>query len=104
MKQTIGLNEFRNAFQSHERTNFSYEGLEVLFDDLENIEKDTGNEIELDVIALCCEYVEMTAEEVKDNYEETEDWESIEEFLTDHTYLCGSFMDGKDKKFVFQQF
>lgn len=104
MKQTINLHDFRNSFQSHDRTNFSYEGLAVLFDALEEYEQDTGCEVELDVIGLCCDYVEMTAEEVKDNYQDTEDWESIEEFLTDHTYLCGSFMDGKDKKFVFQQF
>jgi hypothetical protein len=104
MKQTINLFDFRRAFQDHDRTNFSYDGLNVLFHALEEYEEDTGNELELDVIALCCDYVEMTAEEVKDNYQETEDWESIEEFLTDNTYLCGSWLDGKDKRFVFQQF
>lgn len=104
MKQTINLHQFREQFRLYERTNFSYEGLNVLFNALEEYEQDTGNEVELDVIGLCCEYVEMTAEEVKDNYEETEEWVNIEEFLTDHTYLCGWFMDGKDKKFVFQQF
>jgi hypothetical protein len=37
MKQTIGLNEFRNAFQSHERTNFSYEGLAVIFNQFKGV-------------------------------------------------------------------
>lgn len=104
MKQTIGLNEFRNAFQSHGRKNFTYDGLAVLFYALEDFEAGGGEEMELDVIGLCCDFVEMTADEVKDNYTASEDWQSIEEFLIDHTFLCGSFMDGKDKRFVFQQF
>ena len=104
MKQTIGLNEFRNAFQAHERTNFSYEGLAVLFDALEDFESGGGEEMELDVIGLCCDFVEMSADEVKDNYTASEDWESMEEYLQSETWLCGSFMDGKDKRFVFQQF
>jgi hypothetical protein len=104
MKKSIGIHEFREAFRLHERNNFSYEGLEVLFDSLESIEQDTGNEIELDVIALCCEFSEMTASEVKDYFSEAESWESVEEFLENETWLCGSWMDGKDKRFIFQQF
>jgi len=34
------------------KTNFSYEGLEILFEYLEELEESTGEEIELDVIAL----------------------------------------------------
>jgi hypothetical protein len=104
MKQTIGLNEFRNAFKAHGRKNFTYDGLAVLFDALEDAEHGREEEMELDVIGLCCDFVEMTADEVKDNYTASEDWQSIEEFLIEHTFLCGSFMDGKDKRFVFQQF
>ena len=58
MKTNVNLNDFRDAFKSHNRENFSYAGLEALFDYLEEYEESTGEELELDVIALCCEYSE----------------------------------------------
>ncbi|MCD6162597.1 MAG: hypothetical protein J7K40_09325 [candidate division Zixibacteria bacterium] len=56
MKQTVSLGDFRDAFQKMGRgDNFSYEGLEALYDFLEECE---GEDYELDVIALCCAYSE----------------------------------------------
>jgi hypothetical protein len=61
MKQTINIHQFRNAFaRAGREENFSYEGQEALFDWLESYEEDTGEEIELDVIALCCDFTEYT--------------------------------------------
>jgi len=58
----IGLNEFREAFSYCDRKdNFSYKGLEVLFDYLD--EFSDHRSIELDVIAACCEYTESTISE-----------------------------------------
>ena len=54
MKQTINEYQFKEAFQSSRPNNFSYEGLTALYDYLEQYEEDTGQEIELDVIGLCC--------------------------------------------------
>ena len=54
MKQTVYLNDFINAFQKIRPDNFSYEGLEQLFEYLESYEEDAQEQIELDVIALCC--------------------------------------------------
>jgi len=48
--------------------NFSHAGLLALFDMLESIEEDTGTPIELDVIALCCEFSEYTITEVIEQY------------------------------------
>ena len=104
MKQTINLFDFRRAFQDHDRTNFSYDGLNVLFDALTDFEAGGGEEMELDVIGLCCDFVEMSADEVRDCYPASTDWESIEEYLQDETWLCGSFINDKNKKLVFQQF
>jgi len=104
MKQTINLFDFRRAFQDHDRDNFSYDGLNLLFDALTDFEAGDFTEIELDVIGLCCDFVEMSADEVRDCYPASTDWESVEEFLEDETWLCGSFMNGNDKRFVFQQF
>ena len=58
MKQTIGLYEFRDGFNQVRPDNFSYEGLECLFDYFEELEDDMGEAIEFDVIAICCEYSE----------------------------------------------
>lgn len=66
MKQTVNVYDFRDAFQACNRAdNFSYEGLTALFDYLEQYEEGTGEEYELDVIALCCDFTE---------------WDSLEEF------------------------
>lgn len=59
MKQTINFYDFRDAFHKAGRGNqFTYSGLRAIFDYIEEYEEGTGEEIELDVIALCCEYTE----------------------------------------------
>jgi len=59
MYQSVGFNEFRNAFRAFGReTQFSRMALRALFDHLEQVEEDTGAQIELDVIALCCDFTE----------------------------------------------
>ena len=91
MKQTMYLSDFRNAFRRADRKeNLSYEGLEVLFDYLEEINPDG----ELDVIELCCEYCEMTLEELNSEY--CEDFETLEEAsekLGENTIVCGETDD-----------
>ena len=75
MKQTISLGDFRDAFiRANRKENFSYDGLEVLFDYLE----DTDPDSELDVIGLCCEYCEMTLDELNNDYGEGFDCWDIE--------------------------
>jgi len=68
MKQTINLEQFRDAFQSIRPDNFSYEGLEVLYDFFEELDDCSENETELDVIAICCEFSESTPDEIIDDY------------------------------------
>lgn len=58
MKKTINFYDFSDAFRKADRSNFTYSGLRALFEDLEEYEESTGEEVELDVIALCCEYAE----------------------------------------------
>ena len=82
MKQTITQSQFIDAFRDYGREdNFSYAGLMALHEWLEQYEKDTGIEIELDVIALCCEFVE---------------YENMAEFVSDYGYTKGSYIDGDD--------
>ena len=91
MKQTMYLSDFRNAFRRADRQeNFSHEGLSVLFDYLEEINPDG----ELDVIELCCEYSEMTLEELNEEY--CEEFETLEEAcdkLSENTTVCGTTDD-----------
>ena len=69
MKQTVNFYDFERAFADHGRSEqFTYEALRVLFDFLEEMEADTGEEMELDVIALCCDFNEDTWEDIADNY------------------------------------
>ena len=69
MKQTVNMYDFERAFKNCDRDNFSYEGLKALFEYLEEYEDSTGEELELDVIALCCEYAEYDSlKEFNDDY------------------------------------
>lgn len=71
MKQTVTKSAFIDAFRNSGREdNFSYDGLCALFDWLEEIGEETGQEVELDVIALCCEFSEYSsALEACENYD-----------------------------------
>ena len=68
MKTTINEYQFIQAFTDCGRENqFSREALTALFEYIEGLEEDTGEETELDVIELCCEFTE---------YEDIEDFQS----------------------------
>ena len=59
MIQTIYEYDFTTAFHKMGRgEQFSYEGLKALYEYLDTLGEDIGEPIELDVIALCCEYAE----------------------------------------------
>lgn len=59
MKQTVDKYKFHTAFHDCGRgDNFSYEGREALFEYLEEYEASCGMEMELDVVALCCDFSE----------------------------------------------
>jgi hypothetical protein len=60
MKEYVDEYRFRDRFlqSSNYKNNFSYEGLTALFEYIEELEDDCDEEIEFDMIALCCEYSE----------------------------------------------
>lgn len=68
MKQSVDNYEFTRAFESIRPENFSRPALLELFDYLEDLERDIGEEMELDVIALCCDWAEYTREEIETEY------------------------------------
>lgn len=71
MYQTINtVSNFRDEFRACGRADqFSYEALGLLFDYLEAYEMDTGEEIKLDVISLCCEFSEDMPESIAQSYD-----------------------------------
>ena len=105
MKQTVNNSAFHDAFVSYGRTdNFSYEARDMLFDYFEELESDTGEEIELDVIAICCDYREDSLEDVIANSsyieidvseceDDDEKIEIVTDYLNDNTSLVGVTSD-----------
>ena len=77
MKENVNFGRFVDAFRIR-KENFSHKGLRALFDYLEQCEEDTGEEMELDVIGLCCEYAEYESlEDIQKDYSEVKDLDDL---------------------------
>jgi len=61
------FNEFAEAFRSMGRGS-QFQNLEWLYNYLQDLSDDIGEPVELDVIALCCEYTEDTYDSIADSY------------------------------------
>ena len=94
MKTTVSLYDFREAFRTMGRA--------------EQYEEDTGEELELDVAALCCDFYEDTVEAIAANYsidlteceDEDEQVEVVREYLEDNGAFVGAVTGG----FVYRAF
>lgn len=110
MKTYISQYDFRRAFQECRPDNFSYDGLKVLFEYLEEYEMDTGDELELDVIGLCCDFAEATWQTIASDYDssieldinENDDEQKVQvlDFLADKGALIGE----TSNSIVYRQF
>ena len=110
MKTTVYENEFIKMFQDIRPNNFSLGGLHRLYEGLTEFEEDTGEELELDVIAICCDFVEMTMNEVIENYgwvmdesrlDDDDAYQYVMDWLNNQTWVLG---DTKSGTIVFRQF
>jgi len=103
MYDTVNFNQFNDWFikdNSNYKNNFSYEGRKALFDYLEKLEDDTGEKIEFDPIALCCEYSEYeNIQEFWNDYDK-EDYPTIDK-IEDNTTVI-KIQDSN--KFIIQSF
>ena len=75
MKQSVTRFDFVDWFRGSDtyKRNFSYDGLNSLFDYFEELEEDMGQEIDFDPIAICCEFSEYeNLNEIKENYSSVE--------------------------------
>lgn len=89
MKTRVYLDDFVQSFKDRNReSQFSRPALYGLFSYLEEYEDSTGEEIELDVIALCCDYTEASYKDIADDYgidvSECADVEDMREAVLEH--------------------
>jgi len=108
MKTTVSVYDFREAFQRVRPNQFSYAALGDLFEYLENWEESSGDEMELDVIAICCDFAEDTWQYLAESYDidlsACDDDEEKQQAVAD--YLCdqGQYVSTVGESFVYRQF
>ncbi len=80
MKKTITQFDFVNEFTAIRPDNFTREALFALYNWYEELEIDTGVNIEFDPIAICCDFTEYDSlAEVKEAYDDIETIEDLED-------------------------
>lgn len=105
MKTTVSVYDFRQAFHDCGRGNqFSYEALGLLFEYFEEYEESTGEETELDPIAICCEFSEENPLDIAESYgidlegvdleDNDQIIEAVSDFLQVNTALVGVTKEG----------
>ena len=107
MKTTVSVSDFRDAFRAVRPENFSYEALGELFEYLEQFEQDCGQELELDVIAICCDFSEDTYEQIADQYgidlEGLESDENKQQAVADYLSEQGVYVAQVKDCFVYRE-
>jgi hypothetical protein len=91
MIKQINSNDFIDAFHSYNRYDqFGYEALNALYDYLEECDPS----MELDVIAICCDYSVDSWQDIASNYsidvdnmDEDDAIEAVREFLENETTI-----------------
>jgi hypothetical protein len=106
----VTKHSFIDAFkQSSRKDQFSYDALEAIYEYLEDYSQDSGEDVELDIVAICCDWSEMTWQDVAMSYgvdlsqciDDDERIGEVESFLCDNTQFQ-ALPDGES--FVFVQF
>jgi len=79
----VSKSEFRDSFVKMGRDNqFSYKGLNALYDYIEEYYQEADKPYELDVIELCCEYTEYNnLEEFNKDY--NREYKNIDDVVDD---------------------
>lgn len=79
--QEINLSSFHDAFHCMGRKDdFTYEAREALFNYYDELDQD----FELDVISICCDWSELTGEEIAKEY--NIEIEEVESYLNENTF------------------
>jgi hypothetical protein len=108
MKTTVNFSEFRDIFQQIRPDNFSYQGQKILFYYFEEYEESTGEEIELDVIAICCDFSEDSFENIADQYGIELDLEMDEDYqkqqVIEHLEGEGAYLGDSINGIIYRNF
>jgi len=108
MKTYISQYDFRRAFQECRPDNFSYEGLKILFEYLEEYEMGIGEELELDVIGLCCDFSEDSFENIADLYgielDENDDEDEKQQQVIDFLQSEGAYVGDSINGIIYRNF
>ena len=76
----VTQSEFIDTFRNSPtyKNNFSYDGLIALFEYFEDLEESTGENINFDMVSICCDYTE---------------YKNIEEYITDYQDQIHNLLD-----------
>lgn len=107
MKETLSTSQVADRLRADENAGWTYHGAKALAEYLEQIEEDTGEEMELDVVAIRCDFAEYaSAQEAASEYDwepddddEDEREEKALDYLRDKTQVIEF-----DKGVIIQQF
>jgi hypothetical protein len=106
MYQLINEYQFRDAFLQNDtyKNNFTYDGLTILFDWLEELAQDTGDETPFDMVSIACEFSEASPREIFDAFDDIEPmedddghWLAVREYLEDN----GSYVGHTDSTIIY---
>ena len=105
----VTKHSFIDAFKlSSRKDQFSYDALGVIFEYLDEYSQDSGENVELDIVAICCEYAESSLSALASDYDidleglEGEDRiEAIVNYMEQNTSVLGMV---DDETMVYQQF
>jgi hypothetical protein len=103
MKTTVNKSEFIDAFRRYDRYDqFGYDALCSLFDYMEQLESDAGEEIELNVITICYKYSVDSVEDIASSYDidiedmdEDEARDAVIDYLNDNTTVIDGDCNGQ---------
>jgi hypothetical protein len=104
MKTTVYFSDFCDYFNKIRPDNFSYRGLRILFDYLE----ETDDDFELDVIELCCDFSESDYLTIAEQYDIELDPEMDEDYqkqqVIEHLEGEGAYVGDSIDGIVYRNF
>jgi hypothetical protein len=109
MKYTLSKFDFIDGMQSEPNNPFSYNGLEIIWDFLNEYEQDASEEIEFDPVSFRCDFCEQTVKEIIYDYKlvvdnkltDVEQQDFVLDYLHQKTTILGVTQEGT---IVFQNF
>jgi hypothetical protein len=94
MKQTLTTNQVAHILLRDDNAKWSYEAAHALAEHYEDIERDLGEETELDAVAIRCDWTEYkTAHEIAEAYDIAFDGDEVDvedevtEYIQHRSYL-----------------